>query len=138
MQKEKRIGRSLFIGILILHILGCYVMGAMILINPKLALETGFHIHYSQELEIISLVIGMELFFLGTMALLGVIWTRKHKLFGVYIGTAVGVYMFFFGIVAFLKLGTTDALVVDSIRGFITIVFGILAYRELKQKKLNE
>lgn len=135
MQKETRIGRILFIGILILHILSCYVMGGMILIDPKLFLETGFHIHYTPELEIISIVIGMELFFLGTMALLGVIWTRKHKLFGVYIGTSVGVYMFLFGVVAFLKLGTTEALVVDSIRGLITIVFGFLAYRELKQIK---
>ena len=65
---------------------------------------------------------------------MGVIWTRKRKLFGVYVGTAVGIYMFLFGIIAFLKFGTTDALIVDSIRGFVTIVFGYIAYKELKHQ----
>lgn len=111
-------------------------MGVFILANTQYALETGFGVEFRNELEILGLVIGMELLFLGTMALLGFLWTRKGKLIGIYIGSAVGVYMFLFGIVAFIKFGTTDALIVDSIRGALTIIFGYMAFKEVKQKDI--
>ena len=68
----------------------------------------------------------------GSIALLGIFWTRQGNISGVVTGSAVGLYMFIFGIVAFLMLGQTDGLVVDSIRGSLTIIFGIMTYRELK------
>lgn len=127
-----KIGRILFIGILALHVLSCYILGFTGLANWPYALETGFGIPYSPELDIIGNVIGLELLFLGTIAVLGIIWTRKGSIPGIIVGTAVGVYMFVFGIVAFLLLGETDGLLIDSIRGFLTFVFGYMAYTEIK------
>ncbi|MDG1332444.1 MAG: hypothetical protein P8P74_08945 [Crocinitomicaceae bacterium] len=137
MKNERKIGRILFTIILVLHVIGCYVMGIAIIADTETAMITGFGVNYADDLEIVGLVIGMELLFLGTMALLGILWTRKQKLTGIYIGSAVGVYMFLFGIVACIKFGTTDALIVDSIRGFLTIVFGYMVYKELKASLAN-
>lgn len=108
-------------------------MGFTSLINPQMAFETGFQMTYNDELHIIGIVMGMELIFLGSMALLGIIWTRKGKIEGVTVGSAVGMYMFLFGIVSFIALGRTDGLIVDSIRGFLTLVFAYMTYRELKK-----
>ena len=129
---NQKIGQYLFMGILFLHVLGCYVMGFSTLINPKFSIETGFKIPYNFDIQILALIIGMELLFLGSIALLGLIWTKRKSVYGIYTGTAVGLYMFAFGIVAFLKFGTTDGLLVDSIRGFLTLVFAYMAYNELK------
>ncbi len=131
---NRKIGRRLFIAILALHVLSCYVLGAISLTNFPFALETGFGIPYNTDLDILGIVIGLELIFLGSIALLGIIWTRKGHISGIVTGTAVGFYMFVFGIVAFLKLGQVDGLIVDSIRGLLTIIFGMIAYRELKEK----
>lgn len=131
-RNSRKLWRYLFIGILVLHVLGCYVMGIMTLTNPQFAIETGFQIPYTTDLNILTTVIGMELLFLGSIALVGIIWTRKRKIEGIVAGMAVGMYMFMFGIVAFFLLGETQALYVDSIRGFLTLVIGYMAYKEIK------
>ncbi len=129
---NQNIGQYLFIGILILHVVACYFIGLGILTNPKLALETGFKVTYNADIQIISVVVGMQVIFLGSIALLGVIWTRRKSMYGIYAGIAVGLYMFAFGFVSLLKVGTTDGLIVDSSRGFITLIFAYYAYKELK------
>jgi hypothetical protein len=91
-----------------------------------------FTIPYQPEFKIIGLIIGMLLLFLGSIAVLGIVWTRKKQLHGIYAGLAVEMHLFLFGIVAFVLMGETDPLWVDSIRGFLTFVFGYMAYKELK------
>jgi hypothetical protein len=133
----RKIGQNLFIGFLVIHILSCYFMGMISLVDPKFAFETGFQMTYNPDLQIIGIVMGMELLFLGSIALLGVIWTRRKSKYGIYAGVAVGSYMFLFGIVAFLIMGRTDGLIVDSIRGLLTLIFGYMAYQELKRQTLS-
>jgi NO-binding membrane sensor protein with MHYT domain len=116
----------LFLGILVLHTLGCYIMGITVLFNPQFAIETGFQIAYNPEMVILSVVIGMELLFLGSVALVGIIWTRQGKREGILAGSAVGMYMFLFGFAALFFVGNTQGLLVDSTRGFITLVLGYL------------
>lgn len=127
-----KIGRYLFMGILVVHMLGCYIMGIISLTNAPFAFEIGFQIPYSDQLAIIGVVMGMELLFLGSIAFLGIIWTKQGNRYGITMGMAVGMYMFLFGIVAFLLLGRIDGLLVDSIRGFLTLVFGYMAHKELQ------
>ena len=128
---NRKIGRWLFIILLAVHVLSCYVMGFISLINWPFALETGFGIPYNNDLAVLGVVIGLELIFLGSIAILGIFWTWQGQLSGIVTGSAVGMYMFMFGIVLFLILGRTDGLIVDSIRGFLTLLFGWMAYREL-------
>jgi|GEM_PF-6627314 len=129
----RKTGQYLLMGILVLHLLGCYFMGFSSLVSPEFAFESGFQIPFEPKLDIIALVIGMELLFLGSMALMAIIWIRRKNIYGVYLGSAVGMYMTMFGIVAFFMLGRTDGLMVDTIRGVITLVFAYMAYKELKK-----
>lgn len=127
----RRIGRWLFIALLVVHVLSCYVMGTFSLFNWPFALETGFGIPHDSSLDILGVVVGLELIFLGSIAVLGIYWTRQGQSSGIVTGMAVGMYMFLFGIVSFLLLGRIDGLIVDSIRGFLTLIFGWMAYQEL-------
>ncbi|MFK7946543.1 MAG: hypothetical protein AB8G11_03050 [Saprospiraceae bacterium] len=132
-QSSRKIGQYVFMGFLIFHSLVALGLGFTSLLNFPYALETGFQIPHSSELDILGLTIGLELLFLGAMAILSFIWTRKGKIEGTITGIAVGTYIFTFGIVAFLKFGDPQPLYVDSIRGFLTLVFGYIAYKELKK-----
>ena len=75
--------------------------------------------------------------YLGSVALLGIIWTRKNKKEGVIAGVFVGMYMFLFGFVTLILLGETEALFVDSIRGFLTLVLVIWLIRKSKNNNTS-
>jgi hypothetical protein len=136
--QERKIGRRILVALLIVHSFVALGFGFTSLLNFPFALETGFQIPYSSELEILGVVMGLELLFLGGIASLSLIWTIKGKLEGTITGIAVGIYIFIFGIVAFLKFGETQALYVDGIRGVLTIIFGSMAYKENKKMKSYE
>ena len=131
--RERKIGSRIFIALLIINSIVALGFGFISLFNFPFALETGFQIPYSSTLEILGMVMGLELLFLGGIAILSLIWTIKGKLEGIITGTAVGIYIFIFGIAAFLKFGETQALYVDGIRGLLTIIFGYMAYKEIKK-----
>ena len=131
-KKESKIWIQLFIALLSFNAIVALGLGATSLLNFQFALETGFQIPYSSELEILGLTIGLELLLLAAIAILSVVWVSKGKIEGTITGIFVGIYIFTFGIAAFLKFGETQALYVDSIRGFLTLVFGYLAYKKMK------
>jgi len=128
----RKVGQCLFIGILVLHLIACAVLGFISLTNPQLAFETGFQMPFDPDLRIFSVIIGMQVTFLGSMALLGIIWTRRKSLYGIYVGTAVGIYLLVFGFIALLILGDSNGLIVDSSRGLVTLIFAYMAFKELK------
>ena len=131
---SRKTGQYLFMAILTLHALLCYFMGFSTLFNPSFSVKSGFNIDYTSDMKVLALVIGMELLFLGSIAILGIIWTKRKSFYGIYAGAAVGLYMLAFGIIAFLKFGTTEALMIDSIRGLLTLIFAFIAFKELKKQ----
>ena len=46
---SRAIGQNLFIAILGVDILSCYGIGITVLVNPKIAFETGFQIAHQPE-----------------------------------------------------------------------------------------
>lgn len=129
--------RLIFSAILLLHVIACFAIGSTALINPEFGSKTGFQLEYTASLQIPLIIIGMEVLFLGSIALLGFIWTRRGSVYGIYTGAAVGVYMFVFGFALFLLEGRTDGLLLDSSRGIITIIAAFLALRELRTTQHN-
>ena len=93
--RERKIGRRIFIALLIMHSIVTLGFGFISLLNFPFALETGFQIPYSSALEILGIVMGLELLFLGGIAILCLIWTIKSKPEGIITGTAVGIYIHF-------------------------------------------
>jgi zinc transporter ZupT len=67
------------------------------------------------------------------MAVLGIIWTQKNKKQVIVAGAIVGMYLFLFGMIAFILLEESQVLIVDSICGFLTLIFGYITYKELKK-----
>lgn len=137
MKNEKKIGRYVFIALLSINGLIALGFGVTALFNFPYALETGFNIPYSSELDMLGIVMGMELLFLTGIGILSIFWISKGKIAGTVTGIATGSYLFIFGPVAFIKTGDPQALYVDSIRGILTIIFGIMAYQELKKRGVN-
>ncbi len=62
------------------------------------------------------------------------VWTIKGNYYGTTIGIIVGVFLLTFGLVTFLKFGDIQALYIDSLRGLLTIIFGYMAFKELKKQ----
>lgn len=105
----------------------------MLLFNFPTTLKSGFGITYSSELDILGVALGLYVLLLTALMVLSILWAIKGKTEGTIAGIIVGVFLITFGVVAFLKLGQTNALRTDSLRGLITAIFGVIAYKELKK-----
>jgi hypothetical protein len=65
---------------------------------------------------------------------LSIVWTHRANYAGIVIGMLAGTFLLSFGIAVFLKTGDTQAIFVDSIRGWLTIFFAHMAGKECKQQ----
>ena len=130
----KKTWRHLFIGILAIQAILEFVVGSLILFAFPTALETGFGISYSSELDALGIALGLYLFLLTALIVLSILWTTKAKYSGITLGIVVGIFLVAFGLVTFFKLGDFNAILVDGIRGLVTIILGYLAGKELKQQ----
>lgn len=128
----KRIWKRLFIGILSLQAILELGLGLALLFNFSTTLETGFGITYSSELDILGIALGLYLLLLTTLMILSSIWTNKSNRSGITLGIITGVFLFTFGVTAFLKFGDVQALYIDSLRGLITIALGYMASKEMR------
>ena len=130
---KTKITKYIFLITLGLEVLAGYAIGLFALIDFPTALETGFSISHNPSLDILGIIIGLALIFVATMSVAGIYFTMKNNIAGVVVGIAAGLYVFLFGALAFLLLGDTQALIVDSIRGALTVVSGVVIYRNLRK-----
>ena len=124
--------KHIFIGILSLQAILELGVGATLLFNFPVALESGFGITYSSNLDILGVALGLYLVLLSILMMLSAIWTKRNNPSGITLGIIVGIFLLIFGLVSTAKFGGMQGIVVDGIRGFFTIVFGYLAQKEIK------
>jgi len=129
---SRNIWKLLFIGTLGLQALLELGLGVALLFDFPTTLESGFGIAYNSELDILGIALGLYLLLLTALMVLSMIWTRKSNGSGITIGIIVGVFLVAFGLVAFFKTGDTQGILIDSLRGGLTIVFAYMAKKELK------
>ncbi|MFK8054763.1 MAG: hypothetical protein AB8F78_01480 [Saprospiraceae bacterium] len=137
MKQKNSIATSFFIALMVIHAVVEIGVGLAGLINFQVALEQGFKIQYTPDLEILGLVIGLQLLLLGALSILSILWTRQKKSAGPVVGLFVASYILIFGLMAFFRFGEVQALYIDSLRGSLTVIFGFLAYKELKNIETN-
>jgi hypothetical protein len=130
MKEKRNLWTNLFLLTVGLEVLLGYAIGFAFLVNLPLALETGFGIGYQPDFAVLGIIIGLALVFIASMSVLSIKWTLQGDVKGVTVGIAVGLYVFLFGILAYLLLGQTDALIFDGLRGALTASFGFLTYRQ--------
>ncbi len=131
---SRKIWGRLFIGILMVQAILELGLGVTLLIDFPTALESGFGITYSNELDILGLALGLYLLLLTALMILSSVWTLKSNHSGITIGVIIGIFLFVFGAATFLKFGDLQALMVDSLRGLLTIILGYMAGKELKKQ----
>lgn len=130
----KKTWKRLFIGIVSLQAILELALGTSILIDFPTALEGGFGITYSSELDILGIALGLYLLLLTTLMILSSLWTNRSNYAGITLGIIIGVFLFTFGVATFLKFGDSQGLLIDSSRGILTIIFAYLAGKEIKQQ----
>ncbi len=126
-----KVSRTIFLGLLILNILIGLFFGFLPLINFSLVLEMN-QIPYSDKLIIFGVVSGIAILFLAAILILSFYWTKKGKWEGAITGIIAGFYLLIVGIVAWFYTGNSTAFIMDSIRGFFTILFGYRVYQSIR------
>ncbi len=132
--KKSKIVTRIFIVILVIQAIIELGIGSMLLIDFPSALERGFEITYSNELDILGIALGLYLLLLTTLMIISAVWTYRSNSSGTTLGIVVGVFLFTFGVATFLKFGDFQGILIDSIRGLVTIIFAYLTGKELKKE----
>jgi hypothetical protein len=107
------------------------IAGAMLIDFPQVA-DIGFGITYTSDIAILGIALGSNLMFASGILLLSIIWTLRAKVEGIIIGAMAGGLFALFGLVAFIQLGDFQSILVDGLRGILTILFAYLTFREIQ------
>ncbi len=129
---SNKIWKRLFFGVLGIQAIMELAIAGAVLFNFPVALESGFGITYSSELEILGVALGLYLLLLTSLLILSIVWTYQKKYEGITIGIIVGIFLVIFGVVSFLKFGDFQPILVDSLRGVVTIFLAYMAGKEFK------
>lgn len=132
---ESKTARRIFTGLLILNFIIELIASLSILINFPLAAEKGFGITYSDELAILGIGLGSNLALTTGVFLLSIIWTMRSKTEGAILGMVGAGMLVLFSSLTLIQLGDTQGLLIDGIRGVITIAFGYVVYNEFKKQQ---
>lgn len=129
---SRKIARNIFIALAAINGLVALGLGIMTLVNMP-ALFEGFGIPFTRELNSIGLPAGGMFVLMGILVAISIIWLVQGKIEGILVPFGHATFLFALGFMALARLGETDILYIDSIRGFLAMVAGFFAYREMKQ-----
>jgi len=136
-QKRKfGFGQIGFLVLLVLNFLIELVAAISMLVFFPQALESGFGISYTPDIAVLGIALGSNLILASSILLLSVIWVWRSKMEGVLTGLLGGGFLILFGFTAFFQLGEMQALLLDGIRGVLTLLFAYLTYLELNKQSL--
>ena len=129
---SRKIARNIFIALTAINGLVALALGIMTLVNMQGVFES-FGVPYTRALDSLGLTASGLFILLAVLSLVSIIWLVQGKLEGILMPASYATFLFALGIMVLVRLGQTDVLYVDSIRGFLTMVASIFAYREMKQ-----
>ncbi len=112
-EASKKTWRRLFIGILGLQAILELGVGATLLFNLPLALESGFNIPYSSELDVLGIALGLYLLLLTALLVISMIWTNKGNYAGITIGILAGIFLLSFGVAASVNAGDAQPMLIS-------------------------
>lgn len=92
-----------------------------------------FGVKYQPDMGILQLIMVYNLVLSLSICLWSVLWIRKGNIAGIQAGTTVGLLIFIVSFTVFLKFDRIDMLLFDSLRAFLMVIFGVLAYKEHKK-----
>ncbi len=86
---------------------------------------------------ILQRIMAYNLFLSFSICLWSLIWIRKGNIAGIQAATTVGFLLFVVSMIVFIQFDRIDMLLFDSVRGFLMIIFGVLAYRAQKKHQVS-
>lgn len=129
MQEKKiwKTGLSILLG---LQVVVALALGLFALMDfPGLLKQ--FDVMHQQDMGILQLIMAYNLFLSMSICLWSIAWIRRGNLAGIQAGTTVGLLMLVVSTIVFMQFNRLDILLFDSLRAFLMVIFGVLAYREL-------
>ena len=128
---SRRIARNVFIGFAGFNGFIAVLIGVFTLVNMQGIFES-FGITFTRELNSIGLPAAGLLILVGVLVFISIYWLLQGKIEGIMVPLGHAVFLFALGFMALARLGTTDILLVDSIRGFLAMIAGYFAYQEMR------
>jgi hypothetical protein len=129
---EKKIWKKGLSILLIFQIVVALSLAVFALVNFPSLLEQ-FGMKYQPDMGILQLIMTYNLVLSLSICFWSVIWISKNNIAGIQAGTTVGLLIFIVSFTVFLKFDRIDMLLFDSLRAFLMVVFGIMAYIEHKK-----
>ncbi len=126
---EKKIWKKGLSILLIFQIVVALSLAVFSLVNFPSLLEQ-FGMKYQPDMGILQLIMAYNLVLSLSICLWSVMWIRKGNIAGIQAGTTVGLLIFIVSFTVFLKFDRIDMLLFDSLRAFLMVIFGALAYKE--------
>jgi hypothetical protein len=128
---SRKIARNIFIALTAINALVALGLGSMTLVNMQGVFES-FGVTYTRELDSMGLASGGLFILLGILSAISILWLVRGKLEGIVVPVGYAIFLFALGFMVLARVGQTNVLYVDSIRGFLTVVAGFFAYREMR------
>lgn len=129
---EKKIWKIALSILLIFQIVVALSLALFALIDFP-ALLTQFGMKHQTDMGILQMIMVYNLILSMSICLWSVVWIRKGNIAGIQAGTTVGLLIFIVSFTVFIRFDRVDMLFFDSIRAFLMVVFGVLAFREQKR-----
>ena len=130
--REKRTWKIGLSALLIFQVLVAFGLALFALLDfPGLLGQFGMK--HQPDMGILRLIMVYNLFLSLSLCLWSVAWIRSDNRAGIQAGTTVGLLMLIVSMTVFVQFNRLDMLLFDSLRAFLMVVFGTLAYREHEQ-----
>lgn len=128
---SNKIWKQIFMVFILLQAVFELAIGFTLLFNLPMAMEN-FNTPYSPDMEVLGLTLGLYLFLLTILMVLSFIWIRKSNQAGATLGIIIGFFLISFGVGMLIKFGESQALLVDGLRGGLTVLLAYMAGKGLK------
>lgn len=126
---ERTTWKKVLTALLIFQIIVAFSLGLLALFNFPMLIEQ-FGSKLQPDMGILRLIVVYNLFLSVSICTWSVLWIRKDNIAGIQAGTTVGFLIFIVSMTVFILFNRVDMFYFDSIRAFLMVVFGVLAYRE--------
>ncbi len=128
---SSKVWKQIFMVFILFQAVFELVIGFTLLFDLPMAMEN-FNTPYSSDMEVLGLILGLYLFLLTTLMVLSFVWIRKSNRAGATLGIIIGLFLISFGLGMLVKFGETQALLVDGVRGGLTVLLAYMAGKKLK------
>lgn len=126
---ERRTWKTWLSVLLIFQVVVASSLAMFALFNFPGLLEQ-FGMKHQPDMGILRLIMTYNLVLSASICSWSVVWIRRGNQAGIEAGTTVGALIFIVSMIVFLQFDRIDMLLFDSVRAFLMVVFGVLAYRE--------